>query len=133
MSELQLYCTVVFLRVKFQYLKLLWINICDFFTLDSSKKASLPHKKITNLSRMIPEILAAQGSKVQFPVPPFGQKWRITDWVLLIWILIVRDIYSRQYIHLGYEVDWFFHHSSYCILFWISDVLSILNLVSHEI
>ncbi len=45
MSELQNYCTVIFLYVKFQYVKFCSINLYDFFRVGFSKKCSLPDKK----------------------------------------------------------------------------------------
>jgi hypothetical protein len=53
-------------------------------------------QKITKLSLAHLEILYAQSFKNWLLLPSIDRTWHVTNWLLVIWILIVRDIYSRQ-------------------------------------
>jgi hypothetical protein len=91
---------VVFSNVKFQYLEFCSTNPCDFFTICSTKKSSLPHKKITRLSWISPEILAAQRSIVPFLLPSFGKKvvWPFDYLSFQFSQLMIFIIYSLQFL-----------------------------------
>ena len=96
---MQVYCTVVFLKVKFKYLELYSINPWDFFTICSTKNSSLPHKKITRLSWTSSEILTAQGSKVRYLLPSIGRKvvWPIRYLSIEFWQLVIFTVYSLHF------------------------------------